>query len=88
MTCMYVRFTLVCEVTLFSFFPTSKENWTTLVQEDEKDVLEWAACVKQNLLVLCYLHDVKVNNEPARKQSKYQVSFIQLTKTGRYMAMG
>lgn len=34
-------------------------NWTTLVEEDEKDVLEWAACVKQNLLVLCYLHDVK-----------------------------
>ena len=30
------------------------------MEEDEKDVLEWVACVKQNLLVLCYLHDVKV----------------------------
>ncbi|KAJ7370638.1 hypothetical protein OS493_031053 [Desmophyllum pertusum] len=36
-----------------------EEHWTTLVEEDEKDVLEWVACVKQNLLVLCYLHDVK-----------------------------
>lgn len=35
------------------------EHWTTLVEEDERDVLQWAACVKQNLLVLCYLHDVK-----------------------------
>lgn len=32
-----------------------------MVEEDEKDVLEWVACVKQNLLVLCYLHDVKVS---------------------------
>lgn len=37
-----------------------QEHWSTLVEEDEKDVLEWVACVKQNLLVLCYLHDVKV----------------------------
>lgn len=35
------------------------EHWRTLVEEDERDVLQWAACVKQNLLVLCYLHDVK-----------------------------
>ena len=32
-----------------------------MVEEDENDVLEWVACVKQNLLVLCYLHDVKVS---------------------------
>ena len=30
------------------------------MEEGERDVLQWAACVKQNLLVLCYLHDVKV----------------------------
>ncbi|KAK3751996.1 hypothetical protein QZH41_010963 [Actinostola sp. cb2023] len=36
-----------------------QENWSTLIPEDDDDVLEWAACVKQNLLVLGYLHDVK-----------------------------
>ena len=47
-------------VDIFCFF--HKENWTTLIEEDSKDVLEWAACVKENILVLCYLHDVKVTN--------------------------
>ena len=28
--------------------------------EHEKDVLEWAASISHNRLVLCYLHDVKV----------------------------
>ena len=35
-------------------------DWTTLVPEHEQDVMEWAACVHQNRLVLCYLQDVKV----------------------------
>ncbi|XP_078398617.1 prolyl endopeptidase-like [Cetorhinus maximus] len=34
-------------------------KWKTLVAEDKKDVLEWAGCVKNNFLILCYLHDVK-----------------------------
>ncbi|XP_067841055.1 prolyl endopeptidase-like [Heptranchias perlo] len=34
-------------------------KWKTLVAEHEKDVLEWAGCVRTNFLVLCYLHDVK-----------------------------
>ena len=37
-----------------------QESWSTLIDEDEHDVLEWAACVKEDLLVLGYLHDVKV----------------------------
>lgn len=41
------------------FLKPAKEHWMTLVEEDKRDVLEWAACVKQTLLVLCYLHDVK-----------------------------
>ena len=40
-----------------------KENWTTLIAEDSKDVLEWASCVNNDILVLCYLHDVKVSPE-------------------------
>jgi len=36
-------------------------NWQTLIAEDDHDVLEWAGCVNNNRLVLCYLHDVKVS---------------------------
>lgn len=38
----------------------AEENWTTLLPEDEKDVLSWARCVDQNKLVVSYLQDVKV----------------------------
>ncbi|XP_060075593.1 prolyl endopeptidase-like [Ylistrum balloti] len=35
------------------------EHWTTLVEEDKKSVLEWAGCVYDNKLIMCYLEDVK-----------------------------
>uniref|UniRef100_T1IS74 Prolyl endopeptidase n=1 Tax=Strigamia maritima TaxID=126957 RepID=T1IS74_STRMM len=35
------------------------ENWITLVGEHNKDVLDWAAIVNKNKLVLCYIQDVK-----------------------------
>lgn len=38
----------------------AEEKWTTLLAEDEKDVLDWASCVDKNKLVTGYLHDVKV----------------------------
>ncbi|XP_041479677.1 prolyl endopeptidase-like isoform X1 [Lytechinus variegatus] len=41
------------------FTKPEMENWEDLVCESETDVLEWAACVNQTKLVLCYLHDVK-----------------------------
>lgn len=34
------------------------EHWTTLVQEHGRHVLEWAACIHGNRLVLNYLEDV------------------------------
>lgn len=38
----------------------AEDSWTTLLAEDEKDVLDWAHCVDKNKLVIGYLHDVKV----------------------------
>lgn len=52
----------VCHLIKSSLSLLIQEHWSTLVEEDEQDVLEWAACVKQNLMVLCYLHHVKVRN--------------------------
>eukprot|EP00850_Spirogloea_muscicola_P019505 SM000192S04900 [mRNA] locus=s192:24950:30395:- [translate_table: standard] len=35
------------------------ESWSDLIAECERDVLEWAYCVRDNVLLTCYLHDVK-----------------------------
>jgi len=37
----------------------AEDNWKVLVEEHKKDVLEWTACVNEDILVICYLHDVK-----------------------------
>lgn len=37
----------------------AKSEWSTLVEEHKNDVLNWCACVNDNVLVICYLHDVK-----------------------------
>ena len=37
-----------------------QEYWTTLIEERDYDVMEWAHCVHNDKLIVCYLHDVKV----------------------------
>uniref|UniRef100_A0A4W3HPQ4 Prolyl endopeptidase n=1 Tax=Callorhinchus milii TaxID=7868 RepID=A0A4W3HPQ4_CALMI len=41
------------------FSDPDPSKWKVLVPEQNKDVLEWAGCVRFNILILCYLHDVK-----------------------------
>lgn len=38
-----------------------RENWKTIVEASETDVLDWAVCVNKDKLLTCYVHDVKVN---------------------------
>ncbi|ODM87864.1 Prolyl endopeptidase [Orchesella cincta] len=39
--------------------PISETSWQTVVPEHSKDVLDWTACVNGDVLVTCYIQDVK-----------------------------
>jgi len=44
---------------MIDFDNPAESNWTVLVPEHPKDVLDWAKPINNNNLVLCYIHDVK-----------------------------
>ncbi|XP_017769998.1 PREDICTED: prolyl endopeptidase isoform X2 [Nicrophorus vespilloides] len=46
-------------IIVIDFDNPDKANWSTLVPEHEKDVLDWGKAINTNQLVLCYLRDVK-----------------------------
>lgn len=47
---------------IIDFNNPAKENWVDLIPEHQKDVLEWGHRINNNMLVLCYLKDVKVSS--------------------------
>ncbi|XP_031619183.1 prolyl endopeptidase-like [Contarinia nasturtii] len=46
-------------VVVIDFNHFTEDNWTTLVKEDSKDVIQWAKHVDKDKLVISYLQDVK-----------------------------
>ena len=58
-----LNYTFNVSFTPLIFYPFEfyQENWTTLIEEHNSDVMEWVECVNNDQLVVCYLHDVKVS---------------------------
>ena len=52
-------------------------NWTTLIGEHDRNVLEWAACVGKDRIVTCYMVDVK-------NALKVRLKLRQLIQEGKY----
>ena len=56
-------------------------NWTTLIGEHDRNVLEWAACVGKDRIVTCYMVDVK-------NALKVRLKLRQLIQEGKYRSRG
>nr|XP_023016247.1 prolyl endopeptidase-like [Leptinotarsa decemlineata] len=46
-------------IVVIDFKNPSEENWIDLISEHSKDVLDWAHAINMNMIVVCYLRDVK-----------------------------
>jgi len=63
---------------VIDFDKPEEANWTTLVPEHERNVLEWATCVNYDKLVVCYmevwrlltLHDMELINNALTRTSR------------------
>lgn len=48
------------KVVIIDFNNPAEENWIDLIPEHPKDVLEWGHIINNDMIVICYLKDVKV----------------------------
>ncbi|KAG5873179.1 hypothetical protein JTB14_035232 [Gonioctena quinquepunctata] len=46
-------------IIVIDFENPSEENWVDLIPEHPKDVLDWGHVINTNMIVVCYLRDVK-----------------------------
>ena len=69
------------------FHQPEPSNWKTLIEQSETDVLDWATCVAQDKLIVCYIKDVKVNHESPLFENQH-LSNIFCSKTERLAIAG
>lgn len=59
------------KIIAIDFNNPDESKWVDLIPEHPKDVLEWGRIINHNMIVICYLKDVKV-----RYNTKLQCNMI------------